>query len=164
MKSHALTSVKGLWDKMRWLGDSDDVYPALATGRVGPETACSRARSRLDCRKFSRFSSDDYPRYPDGLARKNLVCQRPAWRQLARGHKQANPGAQLRVIHASWTARKGPPGQPAILMHGWAVPTAGPAGVSPPDVEMALQVLTAHGHHEIPDVTLTPGLIREHGL
>jgi hypothetical protein len=37
-------------------------------------------------------------------------------------------------------------------------------GVSSPDVEMALQVLTAHGHHEIPDVTLTPGLIRELGL
>jgi hypothetical protein len=37
-------------------------------------------------------------------------------------------------------------------------------GVSPADVEMALQVLSAHAHHEIPDVTLTPGLIRELGL
>jgi len=36
------------------------------------------------------------------------------------------------------------------------VPLLQKVGVSPPDVEMALQVLTAHGHHEIPDVTLTP--------
>jgi hypothetical protein len=37
-------------------------------------------------------------------------------------------------------------------------------GVSPADVEMALQVLSAHAHREISDVTLTPGLIREFGL
>ena len=37
-------------------------------------------------------------------------------------------------------------------------------GVSPADVEMALQVLSTHAHHEIPDVTLTPRLIRELGL
>jgi hypothetical protein len=37
-------------------------------------------------------------------------------------------------------------------------------GVSPANVEMALQVLSAHAHHEIPDVTLTLGLIRELGL
>jgi len=37
-------------------------------------------------------------------------------------------------------------------------------GVSPADAEIALQVVTAHAHHEIPDVMLTPGLIRELGL
>src|SRR6266536_1430189 len=37
-------------------------------------------------------------------------------------------------------------------------------GVSPADLEMALQVLSAHAHPEIPDVTLTPSLIRELGL
>jgi hypothetical protein len=37
-------------------------------------------------------------------------------------------------------------------------------GVSPVDVEIALQGLTAHAHHEISDVTLTPSLIRELGL
>jgi len=31
--------------------------PALAKGRAGPEAACSRARSSLNCRKSSRFET-----------------------------------------------------------------------------------------------------------
>jgi hypothetical protein len=37
-------------------------------------------------------------------------------------------------------------------------------GVSPPEVDMALQVLRAQPHHEIPNVILTQSLIRELGL
>jgi hypothetical protein len=37
-------------------------------------------------------------------------------------------------------------------------------GVPPTEVETALQLLTAAPHHEIPDVILTPSLIRELGL
>ena len=37
-------------------------------------------------------------------------------------------------------------------------------GVQPADVEMALQVLAAQPHHEIPNVTLTRDLIRKLGL
>ena len=37
-------------------------------------------------------------------------------------------------------------------------------GVSPADLEMALQVLSAHAHHEIPNVTLTQDHFRELGL
>ena len=37
-------------------------------------------------------------------------------------------------------------------------------GVQPADVEMALRVLAAQPHHEIPDVALTRDLIRKLGL
>jgi hypothetical protein len=37
-------------------------------------------------------------------------------------------------------------------------------GVSPAEVETALQVLMAEPHHEIPNVTLTQALIGELGL
>ena len=37
-------------------------------------------------------------------------------------------------------------------------------GISPSDVDEALQVLMAQPHHEVPNVTLTQALIRELGL
>src|SRR6266481_7398098 len=92
-KSHALTSVKGLWDKMRWLGDSDDVYPALATGRVGPEAACSRARSRLDCRKSSRFEAGPAV----GTAQPCISIA--GW-----------PGGPFLAVQLAWTTRSCAPG------------------------------------------------------
>lgn len=68
------------------------VRTGIGHRRVG--FAANQARAR-------RGSANDNPRNPGDLAWEDLVCQLWAWRELARGHKQANPGAQLAVIHTS---------------------------------------------------------------
>ncbi len=48
-----------------------------------------------------RCSSDDDPCEAGDLAWKDLVSQRRAWWEFARGHEKADPNAQLAVIHTS---------------------------------------------------------------
>jgi hypothetical protein len=133
--------------------------PCLGEVWAGPEPAAisSPLRSPRSEDSVSLATATDPPRQPQGATGViHIVRRNPSFGQTRAPEYLVSFGGKTDGVGAFYLGKASGYDALAALLKKIGVPSA--------DMDMALQVLMAEPHHEIPNVALTQALIRKLGL